>query len=268
MNGLRAEFRLLLSRRSPHVLLALMVLGFVVAAIAVFVTTNEPDPGLREAGISDRALGTYKLTRFITFMEESSGLMIVVFLLLGASAMGAEWGQRSITASLTYEPRRGILLGSKLVATVSLAFVAALGLQLILSLFLFPTVLVKGSTAGADASWLLNYVQALLRVGFLAAFAAALGFSIATVGRNTAAALGIVFVWIAVLEPLLRAWKPEWVSWFLFDNIATVSTGKAQSTGFPPVKGPGIGEAMLVLAFYAGIIYTGALAIFRRRDVA
>src|SRR5437764_174009 len=46
------------------------------------------------------------------------------------------------------------------------------------------------------------------RSAVLTGLAAALGASLAMIGRNTAVALGAAFVYLNVVEGVLRAWKP------------------------------------------------------------
>ncbi len=47
-----------------------------------------------------------------------------------------------------------------------------------------------------------------------ASVSAVIGGAVAAVGRHTAAALGVVFVWTAVIEGLIRGFRP------LLDSVA------------------------------------------------
>ena len=49
----------------------------------------------------------------------------------------------------------------------------------------------------------------------------------AAVGRHTAAALGAVFIYTAVLEGLVRGFRPQWTPWLLGDNIVAFISWQA-----------------------------------------
>ena len=269
MSSFNAELRRLLSRRLLRILFALLILGFVIAGtVTFFNSSNDPvspeiisSPVVAEAQLDDR----FVLEDFLEVAEEINGLFVLFFIVLGATAIGAEWNNRNLTVTLTFEPRRGVLLGAKLAAAVLVAFVGALLLELVLLACMLPAAFLRGTTEGVDGSWWADYFVTILRAGGLAAFGATLGFSIATLGRNTAAALGASFVYFAILESLLRAWKPQWSDWLIGDNLAIVASG--ESSGFEaPEYGPG--RAAIVLFAYGAIIYLVSLVFFRRRDIA
>ena len=51
-----------------------------------------------------------------------------------------------------------------------------------------------------------------------------IGAAVAMIGRHTAAALGAVFVYIAVLESIVRGLRPAMGRFLLGDNLTTVVT--------------------------------------------
>ena len=83
------------------------------------------------------------------------------------------------------------MLLTKAFSCVVVVSVFALLVQALLSLALLPSAQLHGTTAGADGDWLRSVLGVLLRGTGLVAIAAAVGFSVASIGRNTAAALGI-----------------------------------------------------------------------------
>ena len=255
-----AELRRLLSRRLLRVLFALVSLGFVIAGIVSFFTSSN-SRNAPPFGIDDR----FRLVRFLEVAEEVSGLFILLFVVVGATAIGAEWTNRNLTVSLTFEPRRGVLLAAKLGAVLVVAFIGAIALELILLLCVMPAALLRGTTRGVNATWWMDYFETLLRAGFVAMFGATVGLAIATIGRNTAAALGAAFVYFAILENLLRAWKPQWSEWLIGDNMVIVATGEGNMFDEPD-HGPK--AAAFVLLLYGAVIYVLALTFFRNRDVA
>ena len=184
--------------------------------------------------------------------------------LLGASFLGAEWKDRTITTTLTWERRRIRVLAAKALALSLVAFVWVVALQALFALALLPAGAFEGNMAGVDAAWWTDTTLLMLRSGGIAALAGVFGLSLAAIGRNTAAALGVGFVYLAVIEGMIRGFKPSWVDWLIGDNAALLLIGGDEVTqvGHSQVA------AGLLLAAYAAAIFTLALAIFRRRDIA
>src|SRR5205823_7441747 len=78
-------------------------------------------------------------------------------------------------------------------------------------------------------------VAVLLRGAALVGMAAAVGAAIASLGRNTSAALGAAFGYLVVLEGILRGWKPWTQRWLLGNNAASRSeehTSELQSLAY------------------------------------
>jgi ABC-type transport system involved in multi-copper enzyme maturation permease subunit len=266
MHAFDAELRRLLARRLLRVLFGLVIIGFLIAGVVTFfnssdtVTVREIAPGIEER-FDDR----FHLVEFLDIAEEINGLLVLFFVVVGATAIGAEWTNRNLTATLTFEPRRGLLLAAKLASVVLVAFLGAIFLEFILLLCMMPAALLRGTTEGVDSSWWIDYMETIARAGFVGAFGATLGLSIATIGRNTAAALGASFVYFAILESLLRAWKPHYAQWLIGDNMAIVASGETD-TFEAPDHGPG--AAAIVLLVYGAAIYVLSAALFRNRDIA
>jgi hypothetical protein len=91
-----------------------------------------------------------------------------------------------------------------------------------------------------------------------------MGLSIATLGRNTAAALGIAFGYLAIVEPAIRGLRPSWSPWLLGDNVIVVITNQTQNT---PLVGRSTLEAATLVACYTLALLAAALFAFRRRDI-
>lgn len=73
----------------------------------------------------------------------------------------------------------------------------------------------------------------MLRISAVAAFGAVLGLTLATIARNTGAAIGVAFAYLAIGESIVRALKPAWQPWLIGDNANVVVLGADQ--GFPPI---------------------------------
>ncbi len=190
--------------------------------------------------------------------------MIMLAWLLGASFMGAEWANRTITSTLTWEPRRLRVLGAKAAALALIAFLWIVALQAYLAAVLYPAAHFRGVTAGVDAAFFGELASVAARVGALAVIASLMGFSLATVGRNTAAAFGVGFAHLAIVEGLVRAFKPQWSEWLIGDNLGLFLVGAEDVNHL----GHSQAAAGLLLAAYALILLTAASAIFRRREIA
>jgi ABC-type transport system involved in multi-copper enzyme maturation permease subunit len=251
MSLVSAELRRLLSRRLVRVLGALIVAGIAAGVVVVFVRSGASDPPFRLTDVRSALLG-------------ASGLLLLLAWVIGASAVGAEWHAGTVTTQLTWEPRRPRLFTAKAVALGVVIVLGVLGLQLLLATGLAATAALRGTTEGAGSSWLGAALGAALRSAALAVVGSIVGFSIAWVARNTAAALGGGFVYAAVVEPLLRSWRPGWARWLFFDNVSVFLGGEEAS--FPPLDG-GTAQAGSVLLLYAVLALGVALVAFQRRDV-
>ena len=294
-----SELGRVLSRRLFLILLVGLLGIIVVAAVITFFTTEEPT-GRRFPGLElDRAQvrecietgaglppGTapdersalcreinLKATRGLApergfelsslpevFLGTSSVIAIVAWL-IGASFIGAEWHSGNLTTVLTWEPRRIRLFVTKLVACLVVLSVAVVLLHVLLGLALAPTAALRGSTSGVDWG---ETIAVVLRVTALANIAAVLGFALASIGRNTAAALGIGFAYLAIVETLVRAWKPAWSNWLIADNAVLLVSGEMTVFGVgqrEPIDGA------FTLLVYSLALFAVAAALLRARDV-
>jgi len=165
---------------------------------------------------------------------------------------------------LTWEPRRLRVFGAKALAAGLFALAAFLIVQALLAAALVPAALIRGTTEGADLAWLGSTFQLQLRAAIVASLAAAIGLSLASIGRNTAMALGAGFVYFSILEPFMRAVRPRWESWFLTNNIVRFIVG--DTGGFTLESRSTVEAGLLVAAYTLGLLLV-ALGLFRRRDV-
>jgi hypothetical protein len=155
------------------------------------------------------------------------------------------------------------VFAAKLLACISLVFAGAIVLELLLGAALLPAAVFRGATVGeADGAWFASAGLALLRVGVASGLGCALGYAIASIGRNTAASLGAGFVYLAVIESLIRQLRPQWAGWLLGDNLASFLTAD-QSV----IIGRTAMEALAVIAGYVALAQTAALVLHVRRDV-
>ena len=103
------------------------------------------------------------------------------------------------------------------------------------------------------------------RIAGASALGAWLGVTLAMVGRNTAAALGVAFGYLAIVETLLRGFIPKISDSLLSTNLVVFVDGRAgTSESGSPIS---VGGSVVTLSLYAGVLVIVALALFRTRDV-
>jgi hypothetical protein len=298
---LRVELRRLITRRLVRVVLVLAVIGITVAGIVNLVRSHDLDPTTRdrlerrdrniEACLEgDRALPRwarrmpagerddfcrfntgpfvedprFHLSSLVGIFEGTSSLWVIAAWLVGASFVGAEWHTGNMATTLTWEPRRIRLLAAKIAACALGAFLATMALQTILGLALTPAAVLRGSTEGLTSEFWTSLTETALRIGGLGAIAAILGFSVASLGRNTGAALGAGFAYFAVIESGVRALRPQWSDWLVTENAGIFITANPTVFG---LESRNVLESALTLVAYGAALAAAAVFMFQRRDV-
>jgi len=253
---LASELRRMTSRRLVRIMFGLWVLGVLVAAVVV-------------AARSTAAVSPYGVDRLFHLnslrgvFEGTSPILVIVSWLLGASFIGADWHAGTVTTSLTWEPRRSRLLLAKLLACVVVVFVLVIVAQALLAGALTVAAVLRGTTEGTGPEWIRDTAGIAVRVAALSCGGAAFGFAIASVARNTAAALGVGFGYTVVVENLIRGLRPQWSRWLVGDNAVILITRTSDGMPFHHSAV----QAGLLLAVYAAVLVVAALFVFRARDV-
>jgi hypothetical protein len=273
---------------------ALVLLGIAIASVIVFVNSKggsdalaemdrqrtefvttcqeqgffPPDIDDAEALCREQSLQIARDPRFHleTLTDIYSGLsplLMILALGLGATFIGAEWGAGTITTYLTWEPRRVRAFIAKAVGALAFVFLAALAVQAVLGLALTPAGALRGTTEGIDAGWFVDTAIMMLRSATLSAIFGGVGFALASAARNTAASIIVGFVYFAVLEQILRVFRPNWARWLVAENAALWLVGDEAGVGFAQSRL----RAIVTLIAYSVILLSVSLALFRRRDV-
>lgn len=200
--------------------------------------------------------------------------------LLGATYVGAEWSSRSMVALLFWEPRRYRVMAVKLAVLTGVAAtlgVLSQGVWLIAARVLAAT---RGTTSTPKHLWA-QLAGASGRGVLLIVLVALLGFAVANLIRNTAAAFGAGFVYFAIIENVIRAVRPAWQPWLLTDNAVALVThgghkiflneGFIDARGFYQSTGREIIvsnlHGALVLAAVTALVTTAGVVLFARRDL-
>lgn len=255
------EVRRALSRRLVRVLILVALLGIVVLALGAFLS-SEPDSA--EAYSADDIWAGSDEPGDANTLGQTSGLFVFMGLLGGASFIGAEYKAGMITTVLTWEPRRLRVIAGKLLAAGIVAAGAYVLLQALLGAALIPAVVARGDDAGLDAEFYRRVAGLLLRGGLVTAGAAVLGGSLAALGRNTTAALGVALGYLIVVEQILRGLRPGWHDWFVIENLFLVLVGRPEESS--DIERSVLGAGIL-LAAYLAVVVAAATVAFSRRDV-
>ena len=263
-NLLRSEIRRALHRPLIRVWVAVALVGCVAAGIIIFLTSRDPVKFATDA--------THP-ARMVTWWDGGDDGLVTMgalFLMVGtvicaASFAGAEWKAGTMGTVLVWEPSRLRLHAARTLTAALLTLVIGLAVMLVFLAAALPAVFVNGTTAGVDGAWWASLVVALLRVVLVAAMLAILAVNIATIGRNTAAALVVIAAWAFVIERLIVGLRPQWARFMIIENVtAVVPWRAAKGDGF--TRPPGLALASLVV--YLAVIVAVATAGFARRDVA
>lgn len=298
-NLVRSELVRIWSRRMVRVLAILAVVGIVVGVTIGAIQSSKPDlvaaqgeydadlqrclagemihedqlpPDVTlEAFCDDNVqLGSYvnsslQLSQLPAFLKGTAFILIVLGLTIGASSVGADWQVGTMAALLTWEPRRIRVFLVRVAVVVVSVFALAVALQSVLSVALSAAAALRGTTVDTGGSWFAGVVWTVLRIAGASALGAWIGVTLAMVGRNTAAALGVAFGYLAIVESLLRGFIPKISGSLLSTNLVIFVDGKAgtSETGSPIT----VGGAVLTITIYAVILLAIALTLFRTRDV-
>jgi hypothetical protein len=155
-----------------------------------------------------------------------AALSAILAFVIGATWIGAEWSTRSLVALLFWVPRRLQVVGTKLAVLVGGAALLGVAAQLgWLAMSGLWRAFVGTDAPLPDDFWS-QLLQTQGRGVLLTVLAAVFGFGLTNLVRNTGAALGIAFVYVAIAETAIRALRPYWDPFLLSSNaIGLVQQG-------------------------------------------
>ncbi|ABL80416.1 MULTISPECIES: ABC transporter permease [unclassified Nocardioides] len=193
--ALVAEYRKLVSTRMWWLLLIvlagyLVFIGVVMAASFVFAPEDGSDAAPLEGVAAARAI--YGLTNAVGY---------VFPLVIGSLAITTEFRHQTITETLLVEPRRGVLLVAKLLATIPIGLLYGV----------VGTLAVVGASAPLLAGWgdgaFLGdrSVLAVLALGVVVTVLwAMIGTAFGSVVPNQVAAIVVILAFTQFVEPIAR----------------------------------------------------------------
>jgi ABC-type transport system involved in multi-copper enzyme maturation permease subunit len=261
MRLLSSEVRRLSSRRLVFwlLLVSLVLVVLLNVLVAGYADKMQPWQLWLTKGAAD-ALGV-KRENVITTVSVLTYLLVIV---IGASAVGAEYRAGTVTTILTWEPRRVRLLTARLAAAAIVGMAFFLVVHLLLVGGWMVGAALRGTTAGTDSDFWRELVSVIVRATVLAGVLAAVSGALASIGKNTAAAMGIWFGYLIAIEAILRGQLSAAVPWFLIPNAAAFYGWEAiRSDGHSVAAGAGA----LRLLLYLVVVGVVALGVFQRRDV-
>ncbi|WP_328988847.1 ABC transporter permease subunit [Kribbella sp. NBC_01245] len=223
-------------------------------------------------------------TRFTELAPEillGSGYMLgLLAFLIGASFIGAEFSTGSIATWLTFEPRRLRVYISKLAAA---ALVVAPLAVLVVSLLTGGIWLIvdrHGSTTGVTADAWSDLSGTAGRIVLLTCASAIVGTAVGLMVRHTAAALGIVIAYLALIEGTFSGVLQQQQLWLVGPNIRSwihhgttypalecspVADGNYQCSNVDRLLT--FTDSSLYLGLTFALVVALAALVFHRRDI-
>jgi ABC-type transport system involved in multi-copper enzyme maturation permease subunit len=269
------ELRRACARRLTLVFLLLAIVGIIVAALTTFAHAGQLS---HEAGsyVFDPATGRgtfvprtgprngFDLRTLMAVWQGTTVPFSLLGMILGASLIGAEWRSNTVGLVLTWEARRSRVFASKLAAAVVVTVAGFFVLQALVGVSLLPVAITRGTTSGLDAAWWRGSLGVIGRGAINCMVLTTLGFSIAMMARNAAAAIGSVFAYAFILEGALGG-RFHWLrEWLLIPNASTFVQGNP-SEGI--LQNHSTLVAGLTILAYAVVLASASMAVFRSRDV-
>jgi ABC-type transport system involved in multi-copper enzyme maturation permease subunit len=274
--ALRAELRKVATTRSWWLLAlvmgAYMLTMAVIMAGSFILAMRQAEEAGQPADISGGLGGDGAAVLDATTVATSVYTLAVALgyifpAILGALAVTTEFRHRTITPTLLAEPRRGLVLGAKLVAVIPFAIVVALagvvgtvaGGAVTLALFDEPTLLGDPEIQGVIGRQVLALVLwALVGVGF------------GSVLTNQVAAIVVLLAFTQFVEPLLRILLAQFEATEAASKFLPGAAGEAiagsslyVSSGLAALLEVWQG-ALVLLAYAVVLVLIGRVTTFRR----
>lgn len=261
---IRGELTRLFSTRLPLVAAAVAVVcgGGLTAVLGLIGPENStpPLPGLDTAEGAGIAVGLGSLALFVPA-------------LIGTIAITSEYRHRTIGTTFLAEPRRGRVLGAKLIgyAVFGLGYGCIAALSSVLALLLAAGV--RGVRIGSDPAGLMIMLTQLV---LAAAVYMVLGVAIGALARHQIVAIGIVLGYFYFVEYVLMIipgvnqlypYLPGGATSALTDFTFLTDAVAGQTTAALPGLLPPAGGAAVLLG-YAAVAAAVAVLVPLRRDLA
>lgn len=247
--------------------------GYLLSYVFIVGAGGEPPPE------AEQFLPTLYPENFLfQVLGLFSGFGVALTLVLGALAVGSEYGWETFKLVLTQKPDRLPYFSGKL---LSLAVVIALFTLVSFAVGAVCSYVVATLQDGAVEWPAFGEIAGALGAGWLIlATFAAMGLFLATLFRGTALAIGLGLVYLLVLENLFLGFAtqsdavetigralPGRNSVDLVTSFSGTQPGAAAGATPPGIEAVASGQASLVLGAYVVVFVGLSVVLFRSRDV-
>jgi ABC-2 type transport system permease protein len=203
---------------------------------------------------------------FYTF----ASVMALVFFLAGASFVGAEWSSGAMMNLLLWRPQRLRVLFTKLAALLTGTLAVTVLAALLWTAAYWLVAQLRGTPDGVTADVWRAFALIEVRSVALVVCAAAAGFGLASIGRNTALALGFLAAALDVRYPELWLLPTYFIAWM--DSSIELTDWHYCELRTAPCEPP----TWELTWVHSGLLAAGVLAVvlgvaawtMRRRDIA
>lgn len=200
--------------------------------------------------------------------------LMIIAVVLGGSFIGAEYRSGTVENLLLWEPRRIRVMLTKYAAGAVSAVGVMIVMMTLLTVLLLALAQFRGSLQGLELSFWVDWAATLGRIGLVAGCYFILAMAIATIAKNTTAAVAAVLGWFVVSNILIELFAKWFRQYELFTNAAAfISLGEVpryRGSGFDQQlvysHGPWLG--LVIVAIWAAIPGVLAMLLFRRRDLS
>ena len=120
------------------------------------------------------------------------------------------------------------------VAAVAMTSLFALAVLVLVALSMWPALALHGAPLQPDDPARTSLAGDIARGVALTALASGIGFAIATIGRNTAIALGVGFGDIVILVNILGSSLERWRQWLVLGNVIVLVSGNDKAAETSP----------------------------------
>jgi ABC-2 type transport system permease protein len=261
-------------------LLILLAFGYGIEYIVFTFTSpatsgpNGPPPGTPSYKVLKQAL--YPLHFVQNTFQGTTQLGGVLAMIIGVLSQGSEYGWGTVKTAFTQRPRRLEWLSAKLISVV----LTMLLISVVLLFVAAATSLLLALVDGADKAFpdRVTIAKAILATWLVFCFWAIFGFSLATIFRQSAMAIGLGLAYALVIEALIFGLLTAFVGdparqfqqWFPLANASYLveSFGQAvQGASRTPKPYADATHAVAMLLLYCAAFVATSAALLQRRDV-
>jgi ABC-2 type transport system permease protein len=279
INSFKAEWRKLRQRPAVWVLGGIMLVALVLFGyLFTWLQTSFPSPTFKPDG--GLTVAQLKSTLYpINFVKNSLGgvgiIGSILTLILGALAVGSEFGWGTVKTVYTQRPGRLQTLAGQVAVTGVIVAIFAIAFYAVAALA--SVVIALGDSQAITWPAAIDIVKALGATWLIFESWTLFGMALAFLFRQSAMAIGIGLAYVLAIEGilfrLLSGFDASWLNtlekFFLGQNAnaLTQSFGQVFARLNPTVPLVSAGQAVLVLIAYGVIFVAAASLVVRARDV-